>query len=423
MSSIFSARVAKNFLALAVLQGGNYLLPLVLIPFLARTLGLETFGDWVFAVSFVSIFRTLVAYGFDLTATRTVSVHRDNGMLVLQLYAVVITVRFAMLALSYVIFAALALTFSNIWNVATLTLLSMLVLVGEALFPIWLFQGKERMATITQLRLGYRTLFVIAVLLTVRSADDVYFIPLIEAAGSLATGLLAGWIAFGYGPLKWQRPDISFFKEHVASGGMVCLSSIAVHFYSTINTILLGIFFGPVAVAHFAIAEKIFQAIWGMFGPIGQALFPVLAQMRALDFQSFARAARRALAVYSTLLILAAVALYVLSGPLVWLVAGEQDLLAQRVLKVFAIALCFTGGSFMSLLLIAQDQTATLAKITFATMLVNLAIIWPLLSYFEVVGAALAFVIVQVFHTILQVWAISPLLQLRNDSQVAGQKS
>ncbi|MDH7475801.1 MAG: oligosaccharide flippase family protein, partial [Anaerolineae bacterium] len=75
--SINSA-LGRNVLSLYALQFANYVLPLIAVPYLVRVLGPEKFGAVAFGQSLMMYFVLMVNYGFDWSATRTISVQRDN---------------------------------------------------------------------------------------------------------------------------------------------------------------------------------------------------------------------------------------------------------------------------------------------------------------------------------------------------------
>ena len=61
------ATIVSNYGYLLFLQGANYLLPLILLPFLVRVLGTEKYGLVMFAQSTAIILSVIVDFGFKFT--------------------------------------------------------------------------------------------------------------------------------------------------------------------------------------------------------------------------------------------------------------------------------------------------------------------------------------------------------------------
>ena len=63
----------ENFVSLGIIQGLNYLLPLITIPFLFNQLGTEKYGLVNFTFAFIQYFIILTDFGFGLSGTRYIA--------------------------------------------------------------------------------------------------------------------------------------------------------------------------------------------------------------------------------------------------------------------------------------------------------------------------------------------------------------
>ncbi|MHC4517342.1 MAG: oligosaccharide flippase family protein [Planctomycetota bacterium] len=73
-------RIAGNFFSLSVLRFANYLAPLITLPYLVRVLGPSRYGPMALARVMSVRFAIPTDDGFNLSATRWISVNRgDSG--------------------------------------------------------------------------------------------------------------------------------------------------------------------------------------------------------------------------------------------------------------------------------------------------------------------------------------------------------
>lgn len=67
----------SNVLSLMLVQGINYLVPILTLPLLVKSLGVVGYGKLAFYLAFINYFILLTDFGFNLSASREISLLRD----------------------------------------------------------------------------------------------------------------------------------------------------------------------------------------------------------------------------------------------------------------------------------------------------------------------------------------------------------
>ncbi|MFZ0439138.1 MAG: oligosaccharide flippase family protein, partial [Candidatus Sulfotelmatobacter sp.] len=138
-------KLIGNMFWLYTLQGLNYIIPLAVLPYLVRVLGVERYGLVAFAQSLAQGFIFITDYGFNLSATKQISRVRHDQAEVSRIFWAVMTVKGAFLLFGMVILTAMLLTVPR-FHADTLTYaIAYVAVLGSVLFPLWLFQGAEQM--------------------------------------------------------------------------------------------------------------------------------------------------------------------------------------------------------------------------------------------------------------------------------------
>lgn len=268
-------RIGKNFTSLVFLQGANFLLPLITLPYLVRVLGTEKFGLVMFAQSFALFFNVLVDFGFNLSATREISIHRNDKPKTSEIFSSVFIIKSALILLSIIVITIIILfipRFNNDWKIYYL---SFGVVIGQALFPIWYFQGIEKMSTITIINVFAKLLFTVLVLLLVKSDSDYLLVPIFNSIGFIIAGFIGLFSAMKY--VKFIVPKKKITKKLFKESSQLFVSNLSVTLYTTSNTIILGLFTNNTLVGVYSSMEKLVLAIKNLYTPIFQAIFPWLS--------------------------------------------------------------------------------------------------------------------------------------------------
>jgi PST family polysaccharide transporter len=278
----FNSSLVSNFFSLVILQGANYLFPLLTVPYLFRTLGVETFGLINFSTAFVQYFAILSDFGFNLSATKYIAANREDKDK-RDKYFVNVLIAKLMLFLCGLVLLLLIINFVDKFSEnKAVYLLSYGSVLGSVLLPTWFFQGMEQMRYITKITIVTRTLAIIPIFFLVKSDTDFLLVPIFYGLGAIAAGLIGIYIVRVNFKLKFNFNKLSFssvidcLKESVD----FFLSRLSLSLYTISNTFVLGMVLGNTAVGYYAAGEKLYMAVQSMYGPLNQALYPYMVKHR-----------------------------------------------------------------------------------------------------------------------------------------------
>lgn len=289
--------------------------------------------------------------------------------------------------------------FSEHWEIYLLTFGTV---VGQFLFPVWFFQGMERMKYITVLNLIAKSIFTIAIFVFVESKEDVYLVPLFFSLGAIVAGILSLYIIYTEFHTNFRFQKLSTIKIYLIDGWHVFLSRFYVSMYTSTNLLLLGFLTNNVIVGYYAIAEKIVLAIAGIFEPLNHALYPYLARKYKENFQHFVILLKR----IALLFIVAALGFLLLSEyfvqELVYIVQGSYHTTIAFLLSIFLLrVLTYPYGALLSNSLIIMKETKNYMKVMNYTVLLNFMFVPISIYFFNATGLIIAFIVVTFIHVFL----------------------
>src|SRR5207342_3266640 len=138
-----------NFLSLVVLQGVTYVLPLITVPYLFRTLSVEKYGLVNFANAFIQYFIVFTDFGYNLSATKLIAENRDDASKLSRIFNRVMFSKLLLLLIGLLVMAIIVLCFPKFSSDKSLYIYTYGMVVGNVLFPVWFFMGMEKMKFIT----------------------------------------------------------------------------------------------------------------------------------------------------------------------------------------------------------------------------------------------------------------------------------
>jgi len=267
-------KVVENFGYLTVLQVFNMVLPLVTYPYLIRVLGKEIYGLIIYAQAIANYFVLIVSYGFNISGVKEVSINRDNKEKINEIFSCIMLIKFALLIASFLILYLL-LTFTPLGQgYHNLYYLSMWLCVYELIFPIWYFQGTEKMKYITIISFTGRIIFLGLIFVVIETKKDFLYVPILNGVGALIAGTVSLVLIFTKDKVKFVIPKLMVIRKHLADSFSLFLSIISIKIYTITNRVILGSFVGMTAVSYYDLADKIITILKTPSHILSQSIFP-----------------------------------------------------------------------------------------------------------------------------------------------------
>jgi PST family polysaccharide transporter len=267
--------IVKNYLALLFIQGANFILPLIILPYLVRVLGSEKYGLIMIAQSVALFLTIIVDFGFNISATKEVAYLKNDKEKLSQFYWNIVFVKLILIIITFIILLGMIFFIDKFKLNPLVYLFSFGLVLGQAIFPTWFFQGIEKMQVITFVTVGAKLFFTISLFFVVFNPDDYLYVPIFNGLGFIISGLFGFIFSLQY--VKFISPKLLQIKDIIKNSSSLFFSNLAVSFYTSSNVIILGFFAGDSIAGIYSSMEKLILAIKSIYAPVYQAIFPNLS--------------------------------------------------------------------------------------------------------------------------------------------------
>ena len=208
--------ILKNLSYLSFIRFFNIGIKFFLVLYLVRILGEISYGILTWSDSIIQFFLLLINFGFNIYAAKYIVENRNNKEKINEITSSIFLIKIVLFIISFIILFFLSFlgTFEIYKNILFLMLL---MGIGEIFFPIWYFQGIEKLKPATFIVVFSRTLLVIGTLIWVKSSQDLMLHVLLIVLTNTLLGILGYLTLIKYYNFvfKWVKMKvlIQFIKE------------------------------------------------------------------------------------------------------------------------------------------------------------------------------------------------------------------
>jgi len=269
-------KLLSNFFSMSILQLFNFIIPIIIFPYLIKIIGIKYYGLLSFANATIFYFNVLVDYGFNLTATREISINRDNKEKLIEIFSSVMIIKFILISFSFFLLYLLIIFFNKFSQHKLIYFLMFGNVIGQALFPQWLFLGIEKMKYITYINIFSKFIYLISIFIFITKSSDYWKVPLLTSISLIISGIISIYFIrkkFGI-HLKIQK--IHTIKMYFKNSWNIFIVNFLPNLYNNFSIFFLGFFVSLTELGFFSFAKKIVDIFNSILYVIRDVSYPFL---------------------------------------------------------------------------------------------------------------------------------------------------
>lgn len=354
-------RLIKNFSFLSLFQLINIITPLLIYPYLIRTVGKENYGEIAFLQAIVFYFVVIVNYGFNLSGTREISKYRYSKH---KVNNIVSSIYFIKLLL-FVFVLLIAYILSVLFNEKIDMLLLFFIMhrcLFEFMFPLWYFQGVEKIEFITISNFIGRVTILPLFYIFIREASQYIYIPLIFGVGTVLSSSISIYLLIVKESVRIKLPKKSDLYLIFKQANPLFITRLTGVIKDRANIIFIGILLTTKEVALYDLSYRIVNMILTLFYNISAAVFPSFSYDK--NYEKYRKVIK--ISFFCSLIVF--LLMLISSSFLINLLGGGEMNEAIPVFRMLSILVIFsTLSSLVGMPLVINNYTKEYFKNTLLT--------------------------------------------------------
>lgn len=389
----------ENIVSLFTLKGLEYIIGFITFPYLVHTLGPTYYGVITFTQSFINYFILVTDYSFNLTAPQQLATTEPKYWG--KIFTTIMYTKIIILGLCSFFIVLFITIFDNIFTNKILCFVIYLNVIGNVIFPIWFFQGIQKMRYITIVNIVSRTIATVLIFIFIKTSNDYILAALFLSITPIIAGCLSFFVLLTRYKFIFVKIRLSDIKEQIKYGWEIFLSIIFINIYSSSNVFFLGLLTNNTIVGYFSAVKKIIDCINGLLTPITQAIYPYINSKIKTSKKEALLFIKKCTLILSVGTGCISIGLYIFSDVLVNIFLGKSFISSIGLLKVMAFLPLITLLSNMWGIqtLIPFGYKNVFSKIVIKSAILNTLMIFFWIHFLEAEGVAYSMLITELFVT------------------------
>lgn len=395
-------KIAGGYSWLVVVEGLNNIVPLVVVPYLTRVLGLPAYGKTVLGMAVFSYLVILCDFGFSLHGVSRIA--QANELDRPKILFAITAWKMILASIAFLICFVVVSLVCTRKEEYLLYLGTFVGVYGQGMFPTWFLQGVGKIKEGALIMMSTRAMYFLLIFSLIRAPRDYFLVNFCFSTSSIVAVVGAYAMILKSYPIR--RTGIQDVLLEAKSSLPVFVTLAGTSLYRNANALILGMFGTPAVVANYSISEKMTKAIQGMVNPAAQAIYPYHAKAVVAGDQTSSSLRGIYGLCFLSLLVIAVVAVYVCAPLGIKLFAGKAypDMIFN--LRILSVVILFGGISYWIGLLnfLSCGRSREFAILTNAMGAVSVLATLLMVPFFGGRGAIYSMIMSELGLMLLMIW-------------------
>lgn len=405
-------RITKNIL---FVFGGDVLsrlLGFLSTIWLARVLGANGFGSLSFAFTFFGYALLFTDLGLSSLGTREIAKSPNHSR---DFIAKITPLRFSLAAIAFSIITILSLTVPGMAQIRLLIILYCLSVFPYSVSLIWFYRGVEEMKFIGISTITSYSLYLILVVLFVRSIGDINLVPIFWFIGSAVSASYLAFKAIGRRELSRDKPRLEINRMVILRKALpIGVGTIMTQIYFNFDITMLGFIRGTTDAGIYTVAYKLLMFLLLIDGVFSTVILPLISRFYKESPERLKEILSLAAKVITIIVTPICAGGTLLAQPIIRLVFGESYITAALVFQILIWTLAITTiGSIYTQGLIAIGLERRYATAIVSGTALNVILNIFMIPTLGIIGAAVATICSEILMFVLMMRVFNTVVKVR----------
>lgn len=264
--------IKSNFIWNTILKVSALIFPLIIYPYVSRTVGVEGVGRVSFAISVIAYFSIIAQLGIPTYGIRAIAQNAENKNDLSRTAQEILRINIVTTLVSYGILIVAIQVVPRFQEDRTLLLITSLEMIFNAVGMVWLFSGLEQYSYITIRSIVFKVISLILIFAFVHKPDDYIFYAGITVFSVVGSNVLNLFYSRKF--ISFRRFEKYDYKKHLKPITVFFLLSVANTVYTSLDTIMLGFMASNTAVGLYTSATKVRSVLLGIVNALAIVMLP-----------------------------------------------------------------------------------------------------------------------------------------------------